>query len=410
MIFIRTYGCTFNKSDSQTMSYLLSGQIVEREEDADIVIFNTCGVKSQTQHRVLKDIDSTLGKRKVIVAGCLPFIDPDSIPYEVDAIIGPDQIPQIADVVEAVRNGRKVRTFRHEITRPRLLPQLQSGVTAIIPISLGCKGSCTYCATRFARGGLRSYRPDDIVQKASGLVQRGYKEFLLTSQDTGCYGHDIGADLPKLISAITDLDGEFRLRIGMMNPNHASAMLGDLIEAYGDDKVFKFLHLPVQSGSERVLKDMKRLYGTDTFQDIIEEFRNSFPDLYLATDVIVGFPGETEEDFQETLDLIMACRPDKVNITRYSARPGTIAAKMTQFPDRIKKDRSRVLSKLVHKISKEINMQYLGRNVDVLITNKGKKGRMVGRMDNYKPVICDGNEGEFKRVQIIDSTSTYLIT
>ncbi|MBN1786104.1 MAG: tRNA (N(6)-L-threonylcarbamoyladenosine(37)-C(2))-methylthiotransferase, partial [Candidatus Methanofastidiosa archaeon] len=390
MIYIRTYGCTFNKSDSQTMRYLLGEDVTDSEELADTVIFNTCGVKGQTEHKVIRDIRSFIGRKRIIVAGCLPFINLDAIPEEVDAIIGPDQIPAIRDIASRVARGERIRLFRQEITNPRLLPQVRSGASAIIPISLGCKGSCTYCATRFARGELRGYLPRDIVHEVNGLVGRGYKEIMLTSQDTGCYGYDIGTDLPSLMSSISQVEGNFKLRVGMMNPNHAYELLDRLLEAYESEKVFKFLHLPVQSGSDRILKEMNRFYDTKIFLDIVGEFRSRFPELYLATDIIVGFPEETEEDFEDTLDLILECRPDKVNITRYSSRPGTYAAGMRQFPDRIKKDRSRVLSRLVHRISHEINLRYLGRRVDVLVTEEGKKGRMIGRMGNYKPVVCDG--------------------
>lgn len=409
MIFIKTYGCTFNKSDSQAMRHILGKRVADREDQADIIIFNTCGVKLQTENKVLKDIRTMLGKKRIIVAGCLPFIDPDAIPSEVDAVMGPDQIQNIASIVDNVEHGKRLRLARHEIKCPKLLSQCHKGVTAIIPISLGCKGSCTYCATKFARGDLRSYPKEEIVSEIGALYREGYKEFQLTSQDTGCYGLDIGKDLPELLTSISSLNGDFRVRVGMLNPNHAFNMLDGLLDAYGSDKVFKFLHLPVQSGSDSVLKEMNRFYTTDNYLEIVEQFRKSYPEIYIATDIIVGFPGETEEDFQKTLDLTMLSRPDKVNITRYSVRPGTAAAEMKQFPDRIKKDRSRVISRLVHKISNEINQGYVGRDVDVLVVEEGKKGRMVGRMENYKPVICDGYKGEFKSVRIYEATSTYLV-
>jgi len=409
MIYIKTYGCTFNKSDSQAMMHILGKRVADSEDQADIVIFNTCGVKLQTENKVLKDIRAMLGKKRIIVAGCLPFIDPDAIPNDVDAVMGPDQIQNIASIVDDVEQGRRLRLARHEIKCPKLLPQCHRGVTAIIPISLGCKGSCTYCATKFARGDLRSYPRQEIVSGIEALYKEGYREFQLTSQDTGCYGMDIGSDLPSLLSSISALDGDFRVRVGMLNPNHAFKMLDELLESYESDKIFKFLHLPVQSGSDSVLKDMNRFYTTDNYLEMVDAFRDRYPGIYIATDIIVGFPGESEEDFQMTLDLTIASRPDKVNITRYSVRPGTVAADMKQFPDRIKKDRSRVLSRLVHNISGEINQGYVGKDIDVLVVEEGKKGRMVGRMENYKPVICDGYKGEFKKVRISEATSTYLV-
>jgi len=410
MIFIRTYGCTFNTSDTRTMEHILGDDITDCIEDADIVIFNTCGVKDQTQHKVIKDILSMKGQKRVIVAGCLPLIDLGAIPDFVDAVIGPEQVDRIGDIVAAVRNGKRVVEISGRVEHPKLMPQrLSGGTVAIIPISLGCLGSCTYCATRFARGSLRSYMPDDIVAHVADVVARGYRELQLTSQDTGCYGYDIGHTLPSLISGICEVEGRFRLRIGMMNPNHTISHLDELIEAYRSEKVFKFIHVPVQSGSDSVLKAMNRKYTIDGFSTIIERFRDAFPDIYVATDIIVGFPGETEDQFLESCALVDRMRFDKVNITRYSARPKTPAASLPQFPDRIKKDRSRILSALVHKHSADINAPYKGTVRQALVTNKGKKGRMIGRLDNYKPVVCDGEIGSFIDVRIKDFTSTYLI-
>jgi MiaB-like tRNA modifying enzyme len=409
MIFIKTYGCTLNQSDSQTMAYHLRDKLAPSIDEADIVIFNTCGVKGQTEHKIIKDIAAAVDTKKVIVAGCLPLINEDVLPTGICAVIGPDQVTHIREIVEAVEEGTFVRDIELATSTPHIRPQLRHGISAIIPISLGCMGACSYCATRFARGTLRSFDQDGIVSTIDSLLAEGHKEFLLTSQDTGCYGLDQDTSLPELLHAITQLDGDFRVRVGMMNPNHAHAMLDDLVDAFDDRRIYSFLHLPVQSGSDRVLEAMNRRYGSSAFYEVVDAFRQRFPDLYLATDIIVGFPGETEEDFQRSLDLVYRCSPDKVNITRYSSRPGTEAAKMAQFPDRIKKDRSRILSREVHKRSHAINMRYVGKNVRALIVEEGKKGRAVGRLDNYKPVICDGTIGTFANVTIRDATPTYLI-
>ncbi len=409
MIYIRTYGCTFNKSDSQTMHFFLKGQVTEDLSAADIVIFNTCGVKGQTEHKVVRDITEMLGKKRIIVAGCLPLINKVAIPPEVDAIIGPDQIPSIADIVERVKAGERVRECGSDITAPVLMPQVGVPPIGVVPISLGCTGACTYCATRFARGGLRSYRPDDIRRHVAHLVETGYLELELTSQDTGCYGMDIGTSLPSLLEGLVSIPGDFRLRVGMMNPNHVLSRLDEIIECFCHEKVYSFLHLPVQSGSNRVLRDMNRFYTVEDYVDIVDAFRRRIPDLYLATDIIVGFPGESDSEFMESCEAVRASRPDKVNVTRYSARPGTPAAAMKQFPDRIKKDRSRIITKLVHTISWDINKAYVGRTVTALVTQPGKKGRYVGRLGNYKPIIVDGDIGSYVTCTVQDATSTYLI-
>lgn len=409
MIYIWTYGCTFNTSDSQTMRHFLHDELTDDLERADIVIFNTCGVKGQTEHRVLRDIAGVMGTKKVIVAGCLPLINGGAIPSGVDAVIGPDQIPQIRDIVARVRAGGKVRDTSPSHAEPVLLPREGEPPVGIVPISLGCKGSCTYCATRFARGRLRSYAPEDILRTVSHLIEEGYREIELTSQDTGCYGADIGTSLHLLLSSLAALPGDFRIRVGMMNPNHVLDDLDDLVSCFENEKLYSFVHLPVQAGSDRVLRDMNRHYTSAEFLDIVDAFRTRIPDLYLATDIIVGFPGESEGEFAESCDLIRACRPDKVNVTRYSARPGTPAAGMKQFPDRIKKDRSRILTKLVHQLSWDINQAYVGREVRALVTQEGKKGRRIGRLDNYKPIVVDGPLGSFVTCRVVKATSTYLV-
>jgi len=409
MIYIKTYGCTLNQSDSQTMGYHLRDRLVSSIDDADIVIFNTCGVKGQTEHKIVKEIAAVVDTKKVIVAGCLPLINEGVLPEGVRAVIGPDQVSRIGEIVDAVEAGTFVRDVKLDTSTPHIRPQLRHGISAIIPISLGCMGTCSYCATRFARGTLRSFEKEDIVSTIASLLGDGHKEFLLTSQDTGCYGLDLNTTLPELLSSITELDGDFRVRVGMMNPNHAHGMLDQLVEAFDDERIYSFLHLPVQSGSDRVLEAMNRQYTAEVFHNVVDAFRQRFPDLYLATDIIVGFPGETEEEFTRSLDLVYRSSPDKVNITRYSSRPGTAAAGMTQYPDRIKKDRSRILSREVHKRSHAINRRYVGTNVRALVVEEGKKGRTVGRLDNYKPVICDGQVGAFVNLTIKDATPTYLI-
>ncbi|MHC1605078.1 MAG: tRNA (N(6)-L-threonylcarbamoyladenosine(37)-C(2))-methylthiotransferase [Candidatus Methanofastidiosia archaeon] len=409
MIFVKTYGCTLNRGDGQSMQFFLKDEITGCIEDADIVIINTCGVKGQTEHKILKEIDELCGRKKLIVAGCLPLISFEKINPGVEAIIGPSQIGEIRDIVEKVKRGEKVRKIDVEVGLPKVLPKLREGAVAIVPISLGCKGSCSYCATRFARGPLRSYSPEDIVKDVSLATKSGFKEIELTSQDTGCYGLDIGTNLPDLVEKVCEISGEFRIRIGMMNPNHAKILLDKLVDVYENEKVYKFLHLPVQSGSNRILEKMNRFYAVEDYCNIVDTFRESFPYLYLATDIIVGFPEESDEDFEKSVDIIRRSKPDKVNVTRYSPRPNTLAAGLKQFPDRIKKDRSRIISKEARKISHDINRAYVGKSWRALVVETGKKGRKVARLNNYKPVICDGNIGEFKDVKIKKAMPTYLV-
>ena len=282
-------------------------------------------------------------------------------------------------------------------------------MNAIIPISEGCLGSCTYCAARFARGHLFSYPPESVVKTAEQFIAQGYKELQITSQDTGCYGMDTNDDLPSLLNRLVSLKGKFRIRVGMMNPNHVFNILDDLLSVYENEKIYKFLHIPVQSGNDDILHLMNRKYTTSQFVKICSAFRKKFQNLYLCTDIIVGFPTETEEQFRDTLELVKKIEPDKINVTRFSPRPNTKAAALPQFPDWIKKERSRALYKLRMDISLKINKQYTGKSLEVLINQQGKvKNTMIGRAFNYKPVVCRGELGEFKTVMIKGAEPTYL--
>ncbi|MFQ6089517.1 MAG: tRNA (N(6)-L-threonylcarbamoyladenosine(37)-C(2))-methylthiotransferase [Candidatus Methanofastidiosia archaeon] len=402
MIYLETYGCTMNKSDSEIMRYLLRDELTDDLSMADVVIINSCGVKEKTERKIRRRIRELNGKR-IILAGCLPRIS------QVDGV---SQIGcNIYDVLDVVREVRKGKIAKNVDLRKRNKLEFErerEGCIAIVPISEGCLGSCSFCATKFARGSLMSYPKDCIIEEVRKCVSQGFKEIQLTAQDTGCYGFDIGSSLPELLKEIVEIPGKFRVRAGMMNPNHLKYILDELLEIYKNEKLYKFLHLPLQSGNDEILKLMGRGYTSKDFIIMVERFKREIPDLYLSTDVICGFPLETDEQFEDTLRVIERLKPDKVNVTRFSPRPKTKASKMPQFPDRIRKERSRKLSKLRLKISEEINRKYLSKDVEVLISEVGRKDTMIGRTSNYKPVVCRGELGEFKKVRIRRVKPTYL--
>ena len=417
-VHVESYGCTRNKADGEIMEAILvrSGyELAETPESADYVVVNTCAVKDPTEKHMRERIKELLdsGKR-VIVTGCLTHVNPSAIDPRVSGILGVKSIDRIAEAIGVAERGGKlvsVEGWRERSIDKLELPRLwKNGVAFVVPISEGCLNACTYCATRFARGVLKSYRPELVVRWVKEALARGYREIQLSSEDTGCYGFDIGTNLAKLLDEITAIEGDFRVRVGMMNPNHAIKILDELIEAYMSEKVYKFLHLPVQSGDNDVLKRMGRTYTVEEFEEIVREFRRKVPGLNLNTDIIVGFPGETDEAFENTVELVKRVRPDKINVSRYSRRPGTIAAKWKQIPGWKVKERSRELHRLRLAIAYEINRSYVGKRVEVLVHGKGKKGGVEGRTFNYKDIIVDsGLSGEFRDVKVTWAGSTYLM-
>jgi MiaB/RimO family radical SAM methylthiotransferase len=266
----------------------------------------------------------------------------------------------------------------------------------------------------FARGHLRSYTVEEVLEQVRRDLAAGAKEFWVTSQDTACYGRDIGTNLAALLNALGDVEGDFKVRVGMMTPNMVTDILDNLIEAFKNEKVFKFVHLPVQSGDDKVLKRMRRFYTAGDFIEIVSAFRAAFPEITLATDVICGFPDETREAFEKTLGLIGEVKPDIVNVSKFFARPRTAAAEMRgAFVELAEiKRRSSTLAQLVKQISLKRNQRWIGWAGEVLIDEKGKiPNSWVGRNFAYKPIVVKGSAnllGKTLNVKITKTFSTYL--
>ncbi len=252
-------------------------------------------------------------------------------------------------------------------------------------------GKCTYCLTRMARGPLKSFPEDQIRDEIFAHIIAGTPEIQMTAQDISCWGRDLGKSLPSLLHHFDEVPGRFMIRVGMMNPATVKGILDDLVEAYAGDHIFKFLHVPVQSGSDTVLKRMGREYTVADFEEIVTRFKNRYPEITLATDMIVGFPGETDEDFSQSLDLIDRIRPNKVNITRYSPRPFTPINSENDFPDWVKKDRSRIMNARTQQVYASVNEGYLNKEVDFVVTEKIKKGSVMSRSSNYLGIVINEN-------------------
>lgn len=399
---IETYGCTANIGNSMELSGALiaHGHQESGLNNSDVVILNTCAVTSRTERDMLRRIGELRGKR-LIVAGCLPAAIPELVEgLEAVGVLNRDGIDKVIDALG--------RSKQPEPDRPTSC--LPGGLCGIVIISEGCLGACSYCIVKRARGPLSSREPREIESDVRRLVSSGAVEVQLASQDAGAYGCDIGASLPELLDLLSDIDGAFMIRVGMMNPDSVLRILDELLESYKSEKVYKFLHIPLQSGSDRVLERMGRGYTSSDFVSIVDAFRSRFPEISLTTDVITGFPGENDQDFGLSEDVIRITQPDKVNVTRYSRRPHTPAFMMYDMPDRIKKERSRRMTELWKEIALLRNSRHIGHKLEVLVTEHGRAGTMKGRTRNYTGVVVQGASsiGKWLRVVATDATPFYI--
>lgn len=418
-IYIDTFGCTFNQADSQIMAGILKNNdwtLTDSPADADAIIMNTCYVKHPTEQKVINNIQKMkkhFPEKKLIITGCMVEIDPTKLERAApDASwIGPHRIQSIPSIVRSVLEGEIVRSTGYSNESKVCLPKIRSNpLIHIIQICEGCDGACTYCCTRFARGPLQSYPSAMIKKEAEQAVAEGCREIQLTAQDSAAYGKDTGESLSSLMNKIADIDGEFRIRVGMMHPK---SMIGDvegIINAYKRDKLYKFLHIPIQSGSNIVLNEMNRCHTVEEFKSIISRFKEEIPEISISTDIIVGYPTEDDEAFSDTINLINEIKPDLLHISKYMHRPGTTSSNLEEIGYETMKKRSKELTNLKSEISLEKNLELVGTKQHVLVTGKGSKGGYVGRTDSYKTVIIESTEiGTFLDVIITDAKSTYLM-
>jgi MiaB-like tRNA modifying enzyme len=399
-VWIEAYGCSASMADSEMIGGILKEagyEIVTKRSESALNLIVTCSVKDTTEHKMMSRIRTMVKSGKpLVVAGCLPKADKAKIESASSSasLIGPNSIDKAPDAVRSALSGDRLVALKDSeldkinIPRVRLNP-----VISIVEIANGCMSECTFCQTKIAKGRLRSYRIGDIVREIKSDIKSGCKEVWLSSTDNGCYGRDIDTNLVDLLRACCcSIEGNFKIRVGMMNPMYLPAILDSMVSLFCEnDKLFKFLHIPVQSGSDRVLRKMKRGHTSKTFIDTVQAFRDKIPEMTISTDIIVGFPSETEDDFKQTINLLERSQPDIVNISRYAARPKTEASRWKEMKvsSQISKERSEYLHDLTRRIAKKRNSIWREWQGEIVIDEIGKV--MQGRNYAYKPVVISSS-------------------
>ncbi len=406
---IETYGCTSNRGESREIERRLRDaghHRVDGPDEADVAIMNTCTVVEKTERNMLRRAEELADETAdLIVTGCMALAQGEEFENAgVDAeILHWDEVP------EAVTNGEC------PTTTPGTEPVLD-GVVGILPIARGCMSDCSYCITKQATGKIDSPPIEENVEKARALVHAGAKEIRITGQDTGVYGWDTGErKLHELLERICAIDGEFRVRVGMANPKGVHGIREELAAVFAEnEKLYDFLHAPVQSGSNDVLGDMRRQHQVGEYLEVVETFDEALEYWTLSTDFIVGFPTETDADHEQSMALLRETRPEKLNVTRFSKRPGTDAAEMKGLGGTIKKERSKEMSELKMEIVGEAYEAMVGETRgDVLVVEEGTGDSVKCRDSAYRQIIVrDADEyglepGDFVDLEVTGHNTVY---
>ena len=426
--YVETYGCQQNEADSEQLRGMLEAAgygLTDSAEGADAVIFNTCAIREHAEQRVFGNVGALVHtkrrhpRQKIFLCGCMmgqPAVVErvkNSYPY-VDAVFSTHHLWEFPSLLLRVLTGKK-RVFSVEDSAGSIaegIPVVRTNtLKAWVSIMYGCNNFCSYCIVPYVRGRERSRRPQDVLDECRMLIAQGYKEITLLGQNVNSYGRDLdcGMDFADLLAAVAELDGEFRLRFMTSHPKDASRKLFDTIAKY--DKICKQFHLPFQSGNGRVLHAMNRRYTAAQYLELVDYGRSLMPELVLTSDVIVGFPGETEAEFEDTLKLIERVRYDALFTFIFSPRAGTPAASMDDPTPRAEKNqRFDRLCALQNRISEEKHRAYVGKTLRVLVD--GRDGdKLTARTDGGRLVRLDGGDeliGQFLSVTITGSTTWSL--
>lgn len=401
-IFIKTFGCQMNAYDSARMRdamFVHGYQETNSPEQADILLLNTCHIREKASEKLFSEIgrlNEFKEQRKqegketlIVVCGCVVQAEGEEIlkrSHLVDIALGPQNYHRLPELVSSY-NRKKGRVLLADFpadSKFDYLPKTKAtSACAFLAVQEGCDNFCTYCVVPYTRGCEYSRPADEIIQEAQDLVATGAKEIMLLGQNVNCWHGKGASDLGDLIRQLAQIEGLERIRYTTSYP---SKITQNLIEAHKDlDKLMPYIHLPIQSGSDKILKAMNRQYTAQSYEEIVASFRKARPDIAVSSDFIVGFPGETEDDFQATMDVVKRVRYASSFSFKYSPRPGTPAAMMkNQVPEDVKTKRLMILQKELLEQQQEFNSQTVGKILPVLLTEKGKKeGQLVG----YTPYL-----------------------
>ena len=413
-IWVEAYGCSASFADSEMISGLILNNghmLAHNEDESDLNVIVTCSVKDATANKMIHRLKA-LRSKPLVVAGCLPKAEQSTVEKfsPKASLLGPNSLGKTLDVIASTLKGiKRIELADSDLTKVGLPKVRLNPAVGIIEIANGCMSQCTFCQTKLSKGDLRSYRIGDIVRQVKCEIHEGCSEVWLTSTDNGCYGFDIGTNLPELMLAVAEIEEDFMIRVGMMNPMYLSRIKEGLVKAFENPKVFKFLHIPVQSGSNKVLRDMKRGHTSKTFREANRSFREKFERFTISTDIIVGYPSEVEDDFIQTQNLLKDTRPDVINLSRYSARSGTQASEMDQLDVAEVRRRSKIIFELAKKVAYERNREWIGWKGEVLF-DEISEGIVKGRNFAYKPVVVDEKVrlGQKMQIEITNATTRGL--
>ena len=429
-IFVKTYGCQMNVYDSERMVSAMkpSGYVETKSaEDADLILLNTCHIREKAAEKIyselgrMKSLKANKPDLKIGVAGCVAQAEGKEIMVRqpaVDLVVGPQSYHRLPTMMKTVNEGKRAldTEFPEEDKFDHLPKDLtkRSSPSAFLTVQEGCDKFCAFCVVPYTRGVEVSRSPEKIIDEANSLVDRGVVEINLLGQNVNAYsqnGFGVKFNLSKLIWKLSEIDGLKRIRFTTSHPND---MTEDLIEAHGScSKLMPYLHLPVQSGSDSILKKMNRKHTADDYRKIIEKFRKVRPDLLLSGDFIVGFPGETDKDFLETLQLVKDIKYGQSYSFKYSSRPGTPAANREEVCESLKKERLAELQLLLSEQQMDIQKSMIGKEVKVLFEKPGRLNNQMGGKSEYLHAVhvigSSLKKGDIKSVKIINTEALSLI-
>lgn len=414
---IHTFGCKVNIYESEYVINLMQANgytMVDFDSEADIYIINTCTVTNEADKKDRKLIHTTKEKHKdsiLIVMGCYSQLNPDSI--EADIIIGNKHKSKIIELINQFKENNEKIIKVEDITETNFedmyINRFATHTRAFVKIQDGCNAFCTYCAIPYARGGLRSKNPQLVIKEVTNLVNNGYKEIVLTGIHTGRYGKEINTNLESLLKKLVKIKGIFRIRLSSIEINEITDGIIDLIK--NNDIMAKHLHIPLQSGCNEILQLMGRKYTVEYFIDKTDYIRSQIDDISITTDLIVGFPGETDEYFEKTINTLNKIRFTKVHTFPYSKRTGTVAATMpNQIDGVVKKCRTKEVIALSEKYEQMFYQSKIGKNYDGIVETR-KDGKKIIITTNYIPVELHEKltNNEKVKLQIISASLNKII-